>query len=94
MTAAVLQLTKDPQAVLDYHEDWSDWLPTGDTISTAAWSVASGDVTIDSESATPTVTTVWLSGGTADTTAEVTCHITTAAGREDDRTIELLIQQR
>ena len=32
-------IDKDPEAALDYLISWSDWLPSGDTISTSSWSV-------------------------------------------------------
>jgi hypothetical protein len=83
---------KDPDAVLDYTIDWSDWLGA-DTISTSAWTVPTG-ITEDSDSNTTTTTTVWLSGGTAGTRYSVVNSIVTAAGREEDRTIYVTIQQR
>lgn len=97
---------KDPDAVLDYKWDFaaltngsgsSDWLDTGnsETISVKAITADTG-ITIDSSSITDTNTsvTVWLSGGTAGTDYGVTCHITTSAGREDDRTINIRCQER
>lgn len=84
---------KDPDAVLDYEFDWSDWLPTGDTIASAVVTADTG-LTIDSQSETTTAVTVWLSGGTAITSYEVTCHIVTAEAREDDRTIVVQVIER
>lgn len=86
---------KDPDAVLDYKFDWSSWLASGDTISTATVTASSG-LTVDSSSITDTNTTVtaWLSGGTAGTKYAVTCHIVTAQDREDDRTVSVLVQER
>ena len=84
---------KDPNAVLDYKWDWTDWLPAGDTISTADVTLASGDVAINSESNTTTTVTAWISGGTQATEAELTARVVTAQGRTDDRTITLVIQQ-
>ena len=83
---------KDPDAVLDYQIDWSDWLDS-DTISTSAWTVPTG-LTEDSDSNTTTTATVWLSGGTAGTSYSVINHIVTAAGREDDRTITIKCRER
>jgi len=40
---------KDPDAVLDYGFDWSDWLADGETISTSTWTVETG-ITKDSDS--------------------------------------------
>lgn len=84
---------KDPQATLDYSFNWLDWLGT-DTLSASAWSVTPAGLTITSPAAsfTSTVATVWASGGTVGKTYTVTNHITTAAGRIEDRSVELLIQ--
>lgn len=74
---------KAPNDVLDYEWDWSVWLPTGDTISTVSWTAADG-LTIETSPAssnTTTTATVWLGGGTAGETYNVTCEVTTAAGR-------------
>ena len=81
---------KDPDAVLDYSINWSTWLVTGDTIVTSTWTADTG-ITIDSDSNTTTATTVWLSGGTAGESYGVTNHIVTDDGREDDRTITILV---
>jgi len=83
---------KDPNAVLDYAIDWSSWLGT-DTISTSAWTVASG-ITKTGESKTSTKATIWLSGGTAGVTYELTNRIVTTAGRTDDRTIGIVVGEK
>jgi len=84
---------KDPEAVLDYGFDWSDWLADGETISTSSWTVENG-ITKDSDSKTTTVTTIWLSGGSAGTTYTLTNHIVSSAGREDDRSFAVQVQDR
>lgn len=84
--------TKDPDAVLDYEFDWSAWLGT-DTIATHTVT-ASAWLTVDSTEATTTTVTAWLSGGTDGASYAVTCHIVTAAGREDDRTATITVQER
>ena len=80
---------KDPDAVLDYSVDWSNWLGD-DTISTVTWEVPTG-IKKENQSNTTTVATVWLSGGTAGNTYDITCRITTAGGRTDDRTVRLKV---
>jgi hypothetical protein len=85
--------TKDPDAVLDYQIDWSDWLPEGDTISTSVWSVGAG-LTEDSDTNTTTTATVWVSGGTVGSSYQATNHIVTAQGREEDRTIVIKVSER
>lgn len=83
----------DPEAVLDYQWDWTAWLGE-DTISTHTIADDSDSLDIDSSLDTDTTVTAWISGGTVGTTARVTCHIVTGDGREDDRTITLLIRER
>jgi hypothetical protein len=95
---------KDPNAVLDFKFDFaaltngsgtSNWLATGETISTATVTADTG-LTVDSSSITDTSTsvTVWLSGGTANTDYDVLCRIVTSASRTDDRTMVIKVRQR
>jgi hypothetical protein len=91
-------IDKDPNAVLDYSVDWTDWLATTspvDTITThnILLPVGSGLTTVTS-SVTGGVVTFWVSGGTVGTTEKVTVRITTAGGRVDDRTVYLKIKDR
>ena len=84
---------KDPQAVLDYKLEWSEWLGL-DTISDSAWTASSTGITIDSDEFDDDETVVWLSGGTLGETYILTNHITTAAGREDERSIKIKIKDK
>ena len=95
---------KDPDAVLDYKFDWaastngsgsSDWLASGETISSHTITADSG-ITVDSSSVTDTNTsvTVWLSGGTVNNDYEITCRVVTSDSRTDDRTITIKVQER
>jgi len=84
---------KDPQSVLDYGFDWSDWLDTGDTVSTSTWNVPTG-ITEDSDSNTGTTTTVWLSGGTVGKKYKITNRMVTADGRTVDRSFYVRIENR
>lgn len=86
---------KDPDAVLDFSVDWTSWLNTSpeDTISTSTW-VAEDGITIDSEGETTKKATVWLSGGTAGQKYDLTNSIVTTAGREEDRTIRIIVKER
>ena len=95
--AVVAKFLKDPDAILDYQLDWTQYLAEGDTIDSAEWSVAGDlpDLTVDTGIATGTVTTVWLSGGiAAESPYVVTCHIETVQGRADDRSIQIKIGER
>lgn len=77
--------TKDPQGVLDYMIDWSDWLGA-DVISSSTWTVPAG-ITKDSDTTSATTATIWLSGGTAGTAYTLRNKIITAAGRTAYRSI-------
>lgn len=87
---------KDPNEVLDYQVDWQDattpTLETGETISTSVFTVVSGTVTIDSQSNTTTVATVWLSGGTDGEDCQLLNRVTTSAGRTYDQTVSIRIR--
>ena len=82
----------DPQAVLDYKFDWSRWLEPEEQITSAT--LAASGVTIGSHQVAVAAVTAWVSGGVVGTTARITCHIVTSQGREDDRTMRLLITNR
>lgn len=84
---------KDPNSILDYGFDWSDWLDTDDTVSTSAWTVPSG-ITEHSDSKTTTTTTIWLSGGTIGRQYRIQNRIVTADGRTADRSFYVKIENR
>lgn len=84
---------KDPQALLDYAWDWSEWLTGGDTIASATVTLPAGLVLEDTVVAAQVVTT-WVSGGAAGVGYPATCHIVTAQGREDERTITFTVGER
>ena len=83
----------DPDALLDYSVDWSRWLVSGDTIASVSWTVPSG-ITNDHTSNTTSRATIWLTGGTPGKSYQITCHVVTAAGREDDRTFQITVVER
>lgn len=83
---------KDPNDVIDYRVDWSKWLRDGDTILVSEWIVPDG-IEMDSETNTNTTTTIWLSGGSAGATYQLTNRITTAQGRQRDRTITIRVKE-
>jgi len=97
------QIDKDPDATLPYKFDFNaqdrdgnTWLASGETISTAEVTVASG-LTKDSSVITDAgkSVTVTLSGGTAGTAYTVACKITTTpAGNVDERTFTVNVIER
>lgn len=84
---------KDPEAILDYLWDYTDYLDTGDTIVSARASAQSG-ITVISEGFTTTGHTVWLVSGTAGNEYQVTSRIYTQAGRRDERTWTFRVEER
>lgn len=88
-------MTKDPNSVLDYSWDWTEWLSTlnGDTISTADVTVTGG-LTVNLVGHDSVFVTAWLAGGTVNGRATATCRIVTVGGRTEDRTIYLYIRER
>jgi hypothetical protein len=92
VTNTGLVIDKDPQAQMIYTLDWSDWLESGDSVSSATWSAAArrNDPTplvVESNGITgsDTQTYVELSGGQADKTYIVTVTVTTANAIVDRR---------
>lgn len=86
-----MTIDKDPDAVLDYAFDWSDWLAEGETIS--SHQILVDGVTLDSDSRAGDIVVAWLSGGTTGF-ASATCRVTTSEARTDDRTITLRVRDR
>lgn len=84
---------KDPDAVLDYMFDWSDWLASGETIISHTITAETG-IVVDSSTESAGKVTVWLFGGTARTDYRVSCLITTSAGRTDERSIMIQVEDR
>ena len=84
---------KDPDAILDYGVDWSNWLTDNETISSSDWDVPSG-ISKDSDSFSDTKTTIWLSGGTSGEEYRLINHIVTSQSRENDQTIKIRIREQ
>lgn len=84
---------KDPDAVMDFSIDWSNWLLAGDEITASEWFVDAG-LTKQADTNDETSTTVWLAGGTEGVNYTATNRITTAAGRVDDRVVEIRCRER
>lgn len=89
----MLKAVKDPQAVLDYKWDWTDWMPDNDKIVASTFTTDSDDLTVEDTLFDDVTTTVWLSGGVAGERYTVTNHITTDDGRQDDRSITIVCKE-
>ena len=86
---------KDPNAVLDYSFDWSDWLSESEEINTSTW-INPDNITINTSAKTATSSVVWVSGGTAGKTYRLTNRIVTnhSPARTDDRTLLIEVQDK
>lgn len=99
-------IKKDPQAELTYGIAWGNWLPGGESIYTAAWTVPPGitsvaeslnasPMTIEGEThAAGTVALIKLSGGNAPANYTLTCRVTLASGEVDERSIIIAVRDR
>lgn len=86
-------ISKDPDASLDYTFDWTPFLTRlSDSIASVSY-VLTGGLVQTRISNTSTQARSYVSGGTLGTIATITCRITTLAGRVDDRSINLKIEQ-
>lgn len=86
--------TQPPTANLDYTEDWTAWLATGETI-TACTITADTGITASAATITSGVkVTTWVTGGTVGQTYNVVFHVTTNQTRQDERTIRINITPR
>lgn len=96
----------DPEAVLDYSVDWKHktpgsrvagnadgWLGAGETIVASTWSVPAG-LTKNTDANADGKATVWITGGLPGTSYRVTNHITTSAGRQDQRSLQINATER
>lgn len=92
-------IDKDPEATLDYSIDWTNWMPTSDTINTSTWAVTSpaGDsdpITVSSDSETSYVATAVLTGGTAGNSYTITNTIATNNNITDRRNFRIFVKAR
>ena len=92
-------IEKDPYAVLDYTLDWTNWMPSGDTITSISVSAETitGDttpLTIDSTSNTDYLATANISAGTAGNIYNVEFKIVTTNGLQDSRNFRIKVLER
>lgn len=87
---------KDPDAELDFAVDWTAWIAaggTGEAITSVVWTVPDG-ITEGDKEWTPTIATIWLSGGTHGVNYIVGCRIVTELGRTDERSFVVQVRNR
>jgi len=91
--AYLASFKQDPDAVLDYDIDWGNnddsWLAEGDALDEVT---VTSDLTVDASVVAGRYVKLWISGGSEGEDYSVTVHVTTTAGREDDRTILIRVR--
>lgn len=88
-------IVKDPDAILDYSQDWSAWLEDSDDALASVVVTPNGTMTVvGSPQIASGVVTARLEGGVAGSTESVTYHIVTVGGQEDERTLFFKIKER
>lgn len=82
------KIDKSAGSNVDYSHEWAQWLALSDNdaIATSTWAIDKTSMTIESSIFTPTLTTVFVSGGVVGKTYRVTNTITTTGGRTETRT--------
>jgi len=96
----VAKFVKDPNALLDYKIDWNDWLGDDQIVSAIAFTDALASAqTSGLRIATTTVSAsaavvVWLSAGVLDTEYTITSRIWTSAGRRNDESFTVVIEEQ
>ena len=88
-----LTVGTDPDSVLDWAWDWSDWLESTDSLSDHTATPESG-ITVSSSSIIGDNVVVWITGGTPGTTYSVTVHAITTEGREIDRSVNFQVIEK
>lgn len=94
-----LMIEKDAEARLSYTFDWSEWLPTGDTLSTVEYTITARANDPDpllkiSQGIQGAKTYVELSEGQLSKTYTVTAKITTVDGLIDRRNFRVKVVAR
>lgn len=95
-----LWIAKDPEAQLIYSMDWTEWLPTGDSLASASYSLqvrANDPAPLVNESdgiQSGTISFVELSGGQVGKVYTVTATITTTDGLTDRRAFRVKVENR
>lgn len=94
-----LTITKDTEAVLFYTFDWSEWLPTGDSLATVLYTITArandpDPLIKESEGISGQTTYIELSNGQEGKVYTVTAKITTTNGLVDRRNFRVKVQAR
>ena len=93
MTESLQTFRKDPDAILDYGFDWSDWLASGETLTASTWTVPAG-ISEGANQRDDTSVLIWLSGGTVGESYLISCKIVTSDSRTDERSFTIIVEEQ
>ncbi len=85
-------LPVSPGALLDYAEEWADWLGS-DSLQSVVWNIPV-PLTIAQQSNDASLAKIWLGGFVVGVSYDVACRITTMSGRVDTRSFRLVCKRR
>lgn len=74
---------------LDWHQDWSDWIESGDAIDESIWSIFPEGPTLSDDTVDVALTTTFVEGLEAGMSYQLKNTITTDDGRVGVREITL-----
>tara|TARA_R100001509_G_scaffold75530_1_gene42220 strand:- start:323 stop:652 length:330 start_codon:yes stop_codon:yes gene_type:complete len=92
-------IEKDPFSKLDYTLDWTNWMPSADTIASATVTATntlgdSSSIAIDSTTTTDYKVTANISGGEGGQIYNIEYRITTTNGLKDSRNFRIKVIER
>lgn len=94
MSAIKRSVVKDPDVDRFITFDWSDWLDSGETISSGTIEAPSGDLTVlGSATNDDTTVSVEVSGGILGEDYDVTCTVSTSLPRDENFTGVVRIEE-
>lgn len=94
-----LYIEKDSDSKLDYSINWSEWLPSGDTVVNSSWAISfdaddTDPITRVTDGFTETLTTITVSGGTPGEVYRLFNTVTLSSGLVERRNFRILVTLR
>lgn len=89
------KFVQEPNEQKRYVLDYSDWLDTGETISSVAFSISPAGMTVPSSTIGTPANTVsfFITGGTSGTKYTVEAQITTSAGQVKEDQLVFIVRE-
>lgn len=78
---------QDPDETLTYSVDWTPWLATGDSISSASWAITPTGPTVQDLGESGAVVSVSVSGVTRGKIYRMTCDMVSADGETGQQSV-------